>query len=47
MNVNRGAHVVSDRNLNAETERHPEWLDGKSTSSGFVIYWNLKLREVV
>lgn len=26
---------------------HPEWFDRKSTSSGFMIYWGLKLKEVV
>ena len=26
-------------------ERHPEWFDRKSTSSGFMIYWGLKLSE--
>ena len=33
--------------FNSEMERHPEWFDRKSTSSGFVIYWGLKLKEVV
>ena len=28
-------------------ERHPEWFDRKSTSSGFVIYWGLKMKEVI
>lgn len=28
-------------------ERHPEWFERKSTSSGFVIYWGVKLEEVV
>ena len=31
----------------SEMERHPEWFDRKSTSSGFVIYWGLKLKEDV
>lgn len=42
-----GAYVLSARKFNAEMERHPEWFDRKSTSSGFVIYWGLKLKEVV
>ena len=28
-------------------ERHPEWFERKSTSSGFVIYWGVKLKKVV
>lgn len=42
-----GAYVLSARKFNAEMERHPEWFDRKSTSSGFMIYWGLKLKEVV
>ena len=42
-----GAYVLSARKFNAEMERHPEWFDRKSTSSGFVIYWGLKLKEVL
>ena len=42
-----GAFVLSARKFNSEMERHPEWFDRKSTSSGFVIYWGLKLKEVV
>ena len=42
-----GAYVVSARKFNSEMERHPEWYDKKSTSSGFVIYWGLKLKEVL
>ena len=42
-----GAYVLSARKFNAEMERHPEWFDRKSTSSGFVIYWGLKLKEVI
>ena len=42
-----GAYVLSARKFNSEMERHPEWFDRKSTSSGFVIYWGLKLKEVV
>ena len=42
-----GAYVLSARKFNAEMERHPEWFDRKSTSSGFVIYWGVKLKEVV
>ena len=42
-----GAYVLSARKFNSEMERHPEWFDRKSTSSGFMIYWGLKLKEVV
>jgi len=42
-----GACVLSARKFNSEMERHPEWFDRKSTSSGFMIYWGLKLKEVV
>jgi putative DNA primase/helicase len=42
-----GAFQLSARKFNAEMERHPEWFDRKSTSSGFVIYWGLKLKEVM
>ena len=42
-----GAYVLSARKFNSEMERHPEWFDRKSTSSGFVIYWGLKLKEIV
>ena len=28
-------------------ERHQERFERKSTSSGFVIYWGLKLKEVL
>jgi putative DNA primase/helicase len=42
-----GAYVLSARKFNSEMERHPEWFDKKSTSSGFVIYWGLKLKEVM
>ena len=42
-----GAYVLSARKFNSEMERHPEWFDRKSTSSGFVIYWGLKLKEVI
>ena len=42
-----GAFVLSARKFNSEMERHPEWFDRKSTSSGFVIYWGLKLKEVI
>jgi len=42
-----GAYVLSARKFNSEMERHPEWYDRKSTSSGFVIYWGLKLKEVM
>lgn len=42
-----GAYILSARKFNSEMERHPEWYDRKSTSSGFVIYWGLKLKEVM
>lgn len=42
-----GAYILSARKFNAEMERHPEWFERKSTSSGFVIYWGVKLKEVV
>lgn len=42
-----GAYILSARKFNSEMERHPEWFDRKSTSSGFVIYWGLKLKEVM
>lgn len=42
-----GAYILSARKFNAEMERHPEWFDRKSTSSGFVIYWGVKLKEVI
>ena len=42
-----GAYVLSARKFNSEMERHPEWFERKSTSSGFVIYWGLKLKEVM
>ena len=42
-----GAFILSARKFNAEMERHPEWFERKSTSSGFVIYWGVKLKEVV
>jgi putative DNA primase/helicase len=28
-------------------ERHPEWFDRKSTSSGYATYCGLKLKEVL
>lgn len=42
-----GAFVLSARKFNAEMERHPEWFDRRSTSSGNVIYWGVKLKEVI
>lgn len=42
-----GAYVLSARKFNSEMERHPEWFERKSTSSGFVIYWGLKLKDVM
>lgn len=42
-----GTHIMSARKLNSEMERHPEWFERKSTSNGFMIYWGLKLREVL
>ena len=42
-----GAFILSARKFNSEMERHPEWFERKSTSSGLVIYWGVKLKEVV
>lgn len=42
-----GAFILSARKFNSEMERHPEWFERKSSSSGFVIYWGLKLKEVM
>lgn len=42
-----GAYVLSARKFNSEMERHTEWFDRKSTSSGFMIYWGLKIKEVM
>jgi putative DNA primase/helicase len=42
-----GEYVLSSRKFNSEMERHPEWFDRKSTSSGNTIYWGLKLKEVL
>lgn len=42
----KGAYILSARKFNSEMERHPEWFDRKSTSSGFMIYWGLRLKEV-
>lgn len=42
-----GAFILSARKFNSEMERHPEWFERKSTSSGFVIYWGVKLKEVM
>ena len=42
-----GGEEISARKFNSEMERHPEWFDRKSTSSGFVIYWGLKMKEVM
>ena len=42
-----GAFILSARKFNSEMERHPEWFERKSTSSGFIIYWGVKLKEVV
>lgn len=42
-----GAFVLSARKFNAEMERHPDWYERISTSSGFKIYWGVKLKEVM
>lgn len=42
-----GAYLLSARKFNSEMERHQEWFDRKSTSSGYVIYWGLKLKEIM
>jgi putative DNA primase/helicase len=41
------ATILSARKFNAEMERHGDWFERKSTSSGFVIYWGIKLKEIV
>lgn len=43
----RASDCFNYYSFNSEMERHPEWYDRKSTSSGFVIYWGLKLKEVM
>ena len=42
-----GAYILSARKFNSEMERHSEWFDRKSTFSGFMIYWGVKLKEVL
>ena len=42
-----GAFVLSARKFNSEMERHPEWFERKSTSSGYMIYWGIKLRDTL
>lgn len=42
-----GAYILSARKFNSEMERHPEWFDRKSTSSGYATYCGLKLKEVL
>ena len=42
-----GAFVLSARKFNSEMERHPEWYERVSTSSGFKIYWGVKLKEAI
>lgn len=42
-----GVFILSARKFNSEMERHPDWYDRKSTSSGYVIYWGLKLKETI
>ena len=42
-----GAYVLGARKFNSEMERHPEWFERVSTSSGYKIYWGLKLKEVL
>lgn len=42
-----GTYILSARKFNSEMERHPEWFDRKSTSSGYVTYFGLKLKEVL
>lgn len=38
---------MDNEKLKETPDRHQEWFDTKSTSSGFVICWSLKLKEVV
>ena len=42
-----GAFVLSARKFNSEMERHPEWFDRKATSGGYVVYYGLKLKDVI
>lgn len=42
-----GAYVISARKFNSEMDRHKDWFERKSTSSGFMIYWGLKLKDVL
>ena len=47
----RNGRVIMDEELSEKMyiikSYHPEWFDRKSTSSGFMIYWGLRLKEVV
>lgn len=38
---------LSAREFNSEMERLPEGFNRKSTSSSFVIYWGVKLKEAL
>lgn len=42
-----GAYILSARKFNSEMERHPEWFDRKSTTSGYATYVGVKLKEVL
>lgn len=42
-----GYYLMSARKFNSEMDRHPEWHDGKYTSSGFPTYKGVKLKEVL
>lgn len=42
-----GAYVLSARKFNSEMERHPEWFEKKSNSGGFMMYYGVKLKEVL
>ena len=42
-----GAPVLSARKFNSEMDRHPDWFERKSTSSGYMIYWGLKFRDLI
>lgn len=47
----RHGRVIMDEELSDKMylikSCHPEWFERKSTSSGFMIYWGLKLKEVL
>lgn len=38
---------MDNEKLKEMPDRHPEWFDRKSTSSGYATYFGLKLKEVL